>query len=323
MTGILYHEDFLNHITGIGHPERPSRVTAIIEELKKEKYSGKLLWDEPKNATIDEIGYVHARQYIERVKNTVDSGPQMLDSPDTPVSSGSYQAAMRAAGAFLTAIDGVMETRYASAFCPVRPPGHHARYSMAMGFCIFNNIAIGARYLKEKYNIKKILIVDFDVHHCNGTEEMLKGDNDILLFSIHQHPHYPGTGTGVRLYSHSGGILNAPMQAGSDEEDYMKVFKGQLSDQVSMFMPEFVLISAGFDSHKDDPFGDIELESESYYRLTKVVVDFANIHCKGKVISTLSSVNLALLSFAGFLVMLMFFHLGNDSRLFTGFFESF
>jgi len=187
----------------------------------------------------------------------------------------------------LTAIDGVMDSRYNTAFCPVRPPGHHSLYSMAMGFCIFNNIAIGARYIKHKYNIHKILIVDFDVHHCNGTEEMLAGDNDILLFSIHQYPHYPGTGLTSRLYSHSGGVLNAPMPPGSDEEDYMKVFKGQLSDQVNMFMPDFVLISAGFDAHKNDFLGDILLESESYYKFTKIAVDFADMYCDGRIVSTL------------------------------------
>ena len=287
MTGILYHDDFLNHGTGIGHPERPSRVTAITEELKKEKYDGKLVWDVPRLATTEEIAFVHSRSYIERVKNTASSGPQYLDSPDTPVSKGSYQAALRAAGGFLTAVDGVMEGKYATAFCPVRPPGHHACYSMAMGFCIFNNIAIGVRYLNHKHNIHKILIVDFDVHHCNGTEELLAGDNDILLFSIHQHPHYPGTGLSTRLYSHSGGVLNAPIPPGSNEEDYMSVLKGRLSDQVNMFMPNFVLISAGFDSHKDDPLGDIDLESKSYYNITKVVVDFAEMYCEGKIVSTL------------------------------------
>jgi len=287
MTGILYHDDFLNHHTGIGHPERPSRVSAIVEELKKDRYDGKLVWDEPRLAAADEIAYVHGRDYIERVEETVKSGPTNLDSPDTPVSPGSYRAALRAAGAMLTAIDGVIAGKYTTAFCPVRPPGHHARYSMAMGFCIFNNIAVGARYLKHKHNIHKILIVDFDVHHCNGTEEMLAGDNDILLFSIHQHPHYPGTGLSSRLYSHSGGVLNAPMPPGSDEEDYMKVFKGRLSDQVNMFMPDFVLMSAGFDAHRDDPLGDIRLESESYYRLTKVVVGFADMYCDGRIVSTL------------------------------------
>ena len=287
MTGILNHEDYLKHNTGMGHPERPSRVTAIVEELKKKKYDGRLMWDEPRLATTDEIGYVHSDDYIARVKKAVESAPQYLDSIDTPVSADSYQAALRAAGAMLTAIDGVIENRYTTAFCPVRPPGHHSRYSMAMGFCLFNNIAIGARYLKHKYNIHKILIVDFDVHHCNGTEEMLAGDNDILLFSIHQHPHYPGTGLGSRLYSHSGGVLNAPVPPGSGEKEYMKVFKGQLSDQVNMFMPEFVLMSAGFDAHRDDPLGDIQLESESYYRLTKVGVDFANMYCDGKIVSTL------------------------------------
>ncbi|MBN1293699.1 MAG: histone deacetylase [Candidatus Latescibacteria bacterium] len=287
MTGILYHEDYLNHMTGMGHPERPGRVTVITEALKKEKYKGKLIWDEPRLATTDEIGYVHSQAYIDRVKEAAETGPKNLDSPDTPVSKGSYKAAQRAAGAMLTAIDGVLDEKYTTAFCPVRPPGHHARYSMAMGFCLFNNIAIGARYLKHVHNIHKILIVDFDIHHCNGTEEMLSGDNDILLFSIHQYPHYPGTGLSTKLYAHSGGVLNAPMPPGSGEKEYMRVFKGQLADQVNMFMPEFVLISAGFDAHKDDPLGDINLESESYYRLTKEVVRFADMYCDGKIVSTL------------------------------------
>lgn len=287
MTGILYHDDYLNHMTGMGHPERPGRVTVITEALKKENYQDKLMWDEPRCAMTEEIEYVHSKTYIERVKEASEAGPRNMDSPDTPVSKGSYKAALRAAGAMLTAIDGVLDGKYTTAFCPVRPPGHHARYSLAMGFCLFNNIAIGARYLKHKHNIHKILIVDFDVHHCNGTEEMLAGDNDILLFSIHQHPHYPGTGLSTKLYSHSGGILNVPVPPGTGEDKYMRVFKGQLADQVNMFMPEFVLISAGFDAHKDDPLGDINLESESYYRLTKEVVNFADMYCDGRIVSTL------------------------------------
>ncbi len=287
MTGILFHEDFLNHITQIDHPERPGRLTVIVNEIRKEKYAGKLFWDEPRLATTDEIEYVHSAEYIERVRGTAKSSPQYLDSPDTLVSTGSYQAALRAAGALMTAIDGVQAGRYRRAFCPVRPPGHHARYSQAMGFCLFNNVAIAARYLKHRHNIQKILIVDFDVHHCNGTEEMLGGDTDILLASIHQYPHYPGTGLNSKLYTHSGGILNAPVPPGSDESEFMKVIRGRLSEVVTLFMPEFVLISAGFDAHRDDPLGDLLLTEESYYRITREVVRFADIYCDGKVVSTL------------------------------------
>lgn len=287
MTGILYHEDFLSHITQIDHPERPGRVTAIVNELKKDKYKNSLLWDTPRLAEESEIEYVHSRSYIERVKEAAKSTPQYLDSPDTMVSRGSFQAALRAAGAVMTAIDGVITGKYRRAFCPVRPPGHHARYSTAMGFCLFNNIAVGARHLKKKHNIHKIFIMDFDVHHCNGTEEMLSGDTDILLCSIHQHPHYPGTGLYSKLYSHSGGVLNAPLPPGSDENDYMKVIKGQLSEYVNMFMPDFVLMSAGFDSHRDDPLGDMMLSSDSYYHITHEVVKFADAYCQGKVVSTL------------------------------------
>ncbi|MFA6471129.1 MAG: histone deacetylase [Candidatus Latescibacterota bacterium] len=287
MTGILYHEDFLNHITQIDHPERPGRVTAIVNELKKDKYKNSLLWDMPRLAEESEIEYVHSRPYIDRVKEAAKSTPQYLDSPDTMVSKGSFQAALRAAGAVMTAIDGVVAGKYRRAFCPVRPPGHHSRYSTAMGFCLFNNIAIGARYLKKQHNIQKIFIMDFDVHHCNGTEEMLSGDTDILLCSIHQHPHYPGTGLYSKLYSHSGGVLNAPLPPGSDENDYIKIIKGQLSDYVNMFMPDFVLISAGFDSHRDDQLGDMMLSSDSFYRITREVVKFADAYCQGKVVSTL------------------------------------
>ncbi len=287
MVGILYHDDFLNHITQIDHPERPGRVTVIVDELRKERYADQLVWDMPRLAETGEIEYVHSPEYIKRVKTTGKSSPQYIDSPDTLVSAGSYKAALRAAGAVITAIDGVQAGKYHRAFCPVRPPGHHSRYSQAMGFCLFNNITIGARHLKYKHHIQKILIVDFDVHHCNGTEEMLSGDNDILLCSIHQYPHYPGTGLNSKLYTHSGGVLNAPVPPGSGEEDFMRVIKGRLADYVNMFMPEFVLISAGFDAHKDDPLGDLLLESDSYYRITREVVKFADDYCAGKVVSTL------------------------------------
>ncbi|MFC1489773.1 histone deacetylase [Candidatus Latescibacterota bacterium] len=287
MTGILYHDDYLNHDAGWGHPECPARVTVIKEGLEKAEFSEKLVWDKPRLATKEEIALVHSEKYIDHVIATCKAGPSFLDSPDTPVTVDSYNTALRAAGAVMTGIDGVIEGRYSNAFCPVRPPGHHCRYSTSMGFCIFNNVTLGARYLKEKYNIRKILIVDFDVHHGNGTEEMLSGDNDILFFSIHQHPHYPGTGFSTKVYSHSGGIFNYPVPPGTDESVYMKVFKGQLSDYVSMFEPEFILISAGFDAHRDDPIADINLTSESYYNLTKQITLFADIHCDGKIVSTL------------------------------------
>jgi len=287
MTGILYHDDYLEHNTGIGHPERPGRITVIMKELNKERFTGKLAFDEPRLATEEEIAFVHSTEYITHVRETCEAGPAHLDSPDTPVSKGSYRAALRAAGAMLTGIDGVMAGKYTTAFCPVRPPGHHSRYSMAMGFCLFNNIAIGARYLKYRHNIHKILIVDFDVHHGNGTEEMLSGDNDILFFSVHQHPHYPGTGMSTRVYAHSGGIFNVPLPPGSDEEDYLKIFRGPLTDYVNMHEPDFILVSAGFDAHKDDLLGDMKLTSESFYQMTREVVRFADFHCGGKIVSTL------------------------------------
>lgn len=286
MTGILYHDDFLQHNTGMGHPERPGRVTVITDALKKSSFADKLVWDEPRLATTDEIAWVHSKSYIEHVREASESGPQHLD-PDTAVSYGSFNAALRSAGSMLTAIDAVLDGEYTNAFCPVRPPGHHARYNSAMGFCIFNNIAIGARYLKEVHNIHKILIVDFDGHHGNGTEEMVSGDNDILFFSAHQHPHFPGTGFSTKVYAHSGGLFNYPVPPGADEEDFLKVMRGQLTDYVNLFEPEFILISAGFDGHHDDPLVDLNLRSESFYHITKLVTQYADFFADGRIVSTL------------------------------------
>ena len=285
MTGILYHDDFLAHNTGIGHPERPGRVTVIVDALKKADFADLLVWDEPRLATEEEIAAVHSTKYIQRVREASATVPQHLD-PDTAVGKGSYNAALRAAGAMLTAIDGILEGKYVNAFCPVRPPGHHARYSSSMGFCIFNNIAIATRYLKHRHNIRKILIVDFDGHHGNGTEEMFTGDNDILFFSIHQHPHFPGTGFSTKVYAHSGGIFDYPVPPGTGEDVYLSVMRGQLTDYVNLFEPEFVLVSAGFDGHRDDPLVDLSLTSESYYHITREIMRFAHLFSDSRLVST-------------------------------------
>lgn len=286
MTGILYHDDFLHHNTGIGHPERPGRVTVITEALKKADFADKLIWDEPRLATEEEIAMVHSTAYIETVKKACESGPQYLD-PDTFVSKGSCQAAFRAAGAMLTAIDKVIDGTYTNAFCPVRPPGHHARYSSSMGFCLFNNIAIAARYLKHRHNIQKILVFDFDGHHGNGTEEMLAGDNDILFFSIHQHPHFPGTGFSTKVYAHSGGVFDKPVPPGTGEDEFLTTIRGQLSEYVHLFEPEFVLVSAGFDAHREDPLVDLNLSTESFYDISREAVKFADYYADGRLVSTL------------------------------------
>ena len=288
MTGILYHDDFLQHNTGIGHPERPGRVTVITEALRKADFAPFLVWDEPRLATEDDIAEIHSRDYIKSIREAAAAAttPTHLDA-DTLVSKGSFSAALRAAGAVETAIDGVMEGRYKNAFCPVRPPGHHCRYSTAMGFCIFNNVAIGARYLKNKYNIRKILIVDFDGHHGNGTEEAFSGDNDILFFSIHQHPAYPGTGMSTKVYAHSGGVFNYPIPYGTGEDVYLWVMKGALADYVNLFEPEFILVSAGFDAHGGDQLLDLDLTTESFYKITKVVTHFADMFANSRVVSVL------------------------------------
>ncbi len=267
-TALIYHPIFLQHDTGAHHPERASRLQAILRKLEKTRLIDKLKLIEPESATIEDIVSVHAKDYVLSIK---EHGPGNLD-PDTVISKDSFDAALFSAGAVIKGIDLVLKGDAGNVFCMVRPPGHHARPSQAMGFCIFNNIAIGARYIQRKRGLKRVAIIDWDVHHGNGTEEIFYNDQSVFYISLHQHPHYPGTGQSSSPFN-----LNIPMSEGSGDKEYIKAFKQAIIPKLKDFNPEFILISAGFDGHKDDPLSSIKLTEPGYYEMTCLIKDIAPI----------------------------------------------
>jgi len=288
-TALITHPDLLKHATGPGHPERPERLTAILNRLKETGLLADLLEKTPEPADLKWIQTVHDPVYVERVKRLCQNGSGFIDSPDTPVSTDSFRAARLAVGAGLLAADLIVEKTVTHAFCPIRPPGHHAEKSRAMGFCLFNNVAVLARYLQKKHGIRKILIVDWDVHHGNGTQHAFYDDHTVFYFSTHQFPHYPGTGAESERGSGPGEgfTRNVPLPAGSGNEAYIRAFEEILIPIAERFQPEFVLISAGFDPHRDDPLADMALTEEGFARLTRIVRDIAAHFAKGRLISLL------------------------------------
>jgi acetoin utilization deacetylase AcuC-like enzyme len=288
-TGLIYHPDYLKHETGPGHFERPVRLETIIGHLQKSPLWAHLIPLEPREATVEAITRVHSREYVEHVREVCEQGFPFLDSPDTPVCPESFHAALLAAGGVLAAADAVMTARVDNAFCAVRPPGHHAERSQGMGFCVFNNVAIAARHLQAVHGLSRILIVDWDVHHGNATQHTFEDDPDIFYFSIHQWPLYPGTGSRSERGSGpgEGATLNAPMGPGSGDEEYLRVFEMELLPAARRFEPEFVLISAGFDAHRDDPLSATKVTAEGYERMTRVIVRIAAECCSGRLVSML------------------------------------
>jgi acetoin utilization deacetylase AcuC-like enzyme/formylglycine-generating enzyme required for sulfatase activity len=288
-TGFLYDDIYLEHKTTEGHPERPERLAAIVRLLKEKGLYSQLLLLSPKPAAIEWVSAVHTPEYIERVQRTCRQNTGFLDSMDTPISPKSYEVALLASGGVLSAIDAVMEKKITNAFCAIRPPGHHALKDKAMGFCIFNNVAIGARYIQKRYGLSKILIVDWDVHHGNGTEAAFYEDPTVLYFSVHQYPFYPGTGDEARKGRERSlnYNINVPLPAGSDDEDYIKAFEEKLEPRALAFSPNFVLISAGFDAHKDDVLGGMSLTPQGFAKLTQITKEIAQKCCEGRLVSVL------------------------------------
>jgi acetoin utilization deacetylase AcuC-like enzyme len=287
-TGIVYSDTYLEHETG-GHPESPRRLTAIMDGLESRGILRDLVRVDPLPARPEEIELVHKPSYIKWVEDMVNRGETVLDFGDTVVSEGSYEAARLAAGGVIAAVDAVMEGRVRNCFCAVRPPGHHALYDRAMGFCLFNNVAIGARYLQKRYGIERVLIVDWDVHHGNGTQDTFYGDPSVFYFSSHQHPHYPGSGSAGETGEGAGEgfTLNAPLSSGSGDEEYLRVFSEKLAPAMDKFQPEFVFISAGFDGHRSDPLSSINLTGKGFGRLTAVVNGIAEKYAAGRLVSVL------------------------------------
>ena len=281
-TGIITTDSYLNHNTGQGHPERADRVSIVFENLKKNK---KLIWKKPLKFDKKYLKITHQSNYIDEVeKSFPKKGLHFLDG-DTIVSPGSKQASSDAVASIITAIDSVQNKEFKNVFCPVRPPGHHAEKGKAMGFCIYNNVAVGAQYLIEKYKLNKIAIIDFDVHHGNGTQDIFYGNEKVLYISTHQYPFYPGTGANSEKGKHNN-ILNIPLPAGTNSEEYMNAYTHVLK-KLKEFKPEFLLFSAGFDAHQDDPLAQFKLQSKDFYDITKRTLEVTNKSISNKVVSIL------------------------------------
>lgn len=288
-TGLVYHPAYLEHDMGFGHPESPNRLRAIVQRLEESGVAARLIRIEPRKAEDEWITQVHAPNYLASLNRQAPTSGRVSLDPDTSMSPGTLQAAYLAAGGALAAVDAIMAQQVDHVFCAVRPPGHHAEAGRAMGFCFLNNVAIAARYLQKKYGLTRVLIVDWDVHHGNGTQHSFADDPSILFFSTHQYPHYPGTGRGTERGKGAGEgfTINVPMEAGEGDDDYRAVFQKVLVAAADDFKPEFVIISAGFDAHKDDPLASMGLTESGYAELTEIVAGIATRHASGRILSSL------------------------------------
>ena len=283
-TGLIFSDSYQNHDTGPGHPEQIARVSVIIEKLRRYN-NNNILWKKPSIITDDVIKDTHDDAYVDLVKNSFPTkGFSSLDG-DTIISPGSKEATFDAAASIITAIDGVQNKEFKNAFCSVRPPGHHCNQNKAAGFCILNNVAIGAKYLLKKYKYKRIAIIDFDVHHGNGTQDIFYDNKNVLFISTHQYPYYPGTGS-EKEKGKFNNICNIPLPAGTNSEEYLNAFEFALK-KIRDFKPEFILISAGFDGHNDDPLAQFKLHTDDYYKITKRILETSKKFSNGKVVSIL------------------------------------
>ncbi len=282
-TGFVHHPDYLNHDTGPNHPERPDRLRASLSALQESDIWEQLHPIEPTPANTTQLLYAHEPTYPEHVKQHCEAEVPL--TYDTTVVKASYDIALLSTGGVLNAANAVATGAVQNAFAMVRPPGHHATPNQSMGFCLFNNIAIAARYLQREHGAGKVAIVDWDVHHGNGTQDIFYEDESVFFFSIHQSPLYPGTGSSYEQGSGKarGTILNAPMPPGSGDNEYITVFTDVLIPALQDFAPEFTLISAGFDAHYLDPLANTELTADGFATLTDLILAFA----EGRVVSAL------------------------------------
>jgi acetoin utilization deacetylase AcuC-like enzyme len=286
-TAILYDPVFLAHDTG-NHPENFRRLEVIVEALEKAPFRDRLVWVKPVPATPTQVEMVHSTPYVRYLEESILSGAHYLDA-DTVVCNDSWSAALMAAGAVITAVKGVAEGLYRNAFCAVRPPGHHAEISKAMGFCLFNNVAIGAKYARSVLHMKKAAIIDFDVHHGNGTQNVFYDDPSVFYVSLHLWPHYPGTGAEDETGSGPavGFNLNIPMSHGMGDEEYLERMDNAVIPALRGFAPDIILVSAGFDAHVDDPLGGAALTERGYAEMTRRIVGLARDLGHDRVVSVL------------------------------------
>ncbi len=286
-TLLISHPACLNHLTPPGHPERPDRLRAIEEALADERFQ-LLAREQAPIGAIEAIVLAHPMDYIEAIRDaspSEDEGLVRLDA-DTSMSPGSFEAALRGAGGATRAVDEVMNQKAANAFVAVRPPGHHAEVARPMGFCLFNNAAIAARYAQDRYEVERISIVDFDVHHGNGSQDIFWADKTVMYCSTHEMPLYPGTGAVSERGEHNT-IVNAPLSAGDGGDAFREAFETVILPRLRAFKPEFLVISAGFDAHARDPLANLNLVEADFTWVTKRLMDIADTSAQGRIVSLL------------------------------------
>ena len=286
---IVYtHPDCLLKDNGPNHPEKKERLQVILKSIQDISFTDIEIKDAPLAAD-DDICLVHPATHINNIFSLIPIsglvGVEKEPNADTFLCSNSKNAILRSCGAGIAAANSLIKDNEKRVFCAVRPPGHHAETVRANGFCFVNNVAVAARYLQNKFKIKKIAIIDFDVHHGNGTQEIFYQDKTVVYGSVHEHPLFPGTGSEQEIGT--GNIFNAPIVAGTNGKDFINIFEKKILLNIDKFKPEIILISAGFDAHKRDPLANINLESENYNQITKMIIEIANIHSQGRVISFL------------------------------------
>lgn len=287
-TGIVRDEKYLEHDAGPFHPESPKRLEAIYAMLDKRDMRGLFETVPARQCEQEYLLWVHSSDYVDRVAATSGKNHTSLD-PDTATSAGSYEAALLAAGGLCEAVSGVISGALDNAFALVRPPGHHAESGRAMGFCLFNNVAVAARYTQEIHGLKRILVVDWDLHHGNGTQHTFEADPSVLYFSTHQYPYYPGSGA-HHQHGREGGTgytVNVPLSTGHGDDEYMAIYERILKPVALEFEPELVLVSAGFDIHQKDPLGGMGVTPYGFAGLTRTILDIADACCEGRMVMTL------------------------------------
>src|SRR3989339_2266553 len=284
----LYDDIFLTHKPPFSHPENPSRLEAIMNKLKQESFLEKVELIKPDPASEKYILLAHSKEHVNYVKTSVKQNRFMLDE-DTYVIKESWNAALTAAGSLVNSVDLVMNKKFLHTFCLLRPPGHHAESNRPMGFCLFNNVAIGAKYAIKKYHLDRIAIIDWDVHHGNGTQDAFYDDPSVMYFSMHRYPFYPGTGAEEETGKDSGAgfTINIPLSYNTEPQEYLKLFKDILEKRIKPFRPQFILISSGFDAYRLDPISGLNLEASDYNKLTKLTQNIANDCCDGRIVSCL------------------------------------